>query len=217
MNKQVEEIITYVSGLKRAANNGYTPYYQGRERACDDILEYINNMQKKQQKNKYSWFTCVLAYDGFKEGKTYRVETDDQDVSWITDDDGKIWKYDWFLGQKFRPARKDELPTEPKFKVGDKIHHKLNNDVVEVLRVGLTHYSLSNDVDYPIDCQDDWQLVDKYSESEKKILRCKYAGMAMQGFCSQYSSQGDIKTAKIDIVAEVSVMMADALIKELNK
>lgn len=44
-------------------------------------------------------------------------------------------------------------------------------------------------------------------------LREKYAGMALQGFCCQES----IRQADPERVAEVCVLMADALIKELSK
>lgn len=91
-----------------------------------DILFFIADLKNKiDPSNKKNWYKCIVEHDSFSftKGKLYEVKTDNQEIRWIQDDDGKIWKFDWFYEKRFRPAKKKEIDElmSPKFSVDDLI------------------------------------------------------------------------------------------------
>jgi len=89
-----------------------------------DILSFIADLQNNiDPSSKKNWYKCIVELDSFTKGKLYEVETDNQELRWIQDDDGKIWKFDWFYQERFKPAKKKEIDElmSPKFSVDDLI------------------------------------------------------------------------------------------------
>ena len=74
------------------------------------------------------WYMCIKATDNFKVDKAYLCDED----GILIDDESGNWTN---KKQCFRPATEDEIPHEPRFKVGDYIVDKEDKETFKVTKV----------------------------------------------------------------------------------
>ncbi|MBQ7430690.1 MAG: hypothetical protein IJV29_13590 [Butyrivibrio sp.] len=115
-----------------------TKYYctgVGTPKEAEGVLKEM--IHKPLEIKAGQWYMCVKDYQfaehddvTFKKGDVYKSERD----GFITASDGGKWPFG-DAKDYFRPATEDEIPNNPKFKVGDFIIDKGDHEVFQVMNV----------------------------------------------------------------------------------
>lgn len=133
----------------------------------DDDFKYIFIFDKLED-GKYYYSHCHLGGSEFYDDKTYLVE--DYPIRFATEEEKqKLFQAIKDNGYKWNSETKTlEKLIEPKFKMGDRIKHRLTGDVHVVLSVisngyggGVYDVAVTNEIGKSIDIadQDEWELV----------------------------------------------------------
>ena len=111
------------------------------------VLKELLDTEKESFKiEKGKWYVCIENYifckddePIFEKGKLYLSENDEE----LTAHNGEKWPFG-NAKDYFRPATEDEIPHEPKFKVGDWINY--NGRILHVSNVRKKLYDFDNKV-----------------------------------------------------------------------
>ena len=157
--------------VERLIKNHYdlTEFNSGYKNAMADILSFIDLMKEEPKNMRFAWYVCIKKCEFFTEGKIYKINIDDQDISWICGDNGHYWKFDFFLRERFRPAKKNELPEEPKFKVGDTIRNISSGELFHIEKVDGKNYWDGRDSFY-IMHQDQWERIEEVASAVWRVF-----------------------------------------------